>query len=119
MGPKQKIQTRQKTGDVGAPSNLPDIGSLFVNRDIIAAIDNELEKSPQTTVHEACVEVTGSVMRKFGDLNPALSLIPMKSVTKKMMRLHENSVKYKRKQMTPKVKENFREKLQRKTSPLV
>ena len=113
VGPTQKVRTRHKSGDVGAPTDLPDAGALFVNKDIIAAVDSVMEKSPNISAHGACIEVTKNVIQKFMDLNPVLTLLSEKVIINKMKRLHVESVKYKRNKMTQKVKENFKYKLPR------
>ena len=111
MGPKQKVRTRKKSGDVGAPTGLPDAGVLFVNKDIIAAINNELETNPNMSVQMASVKVNGIVVQKFMELNPLLTLLSEKAIITKMKRLHADSVKFKSNKMSPKQKQNFKEKL--------
>lgn len=112
MGPKPRVRTRQKSGDVGAPADLPDTGALYVNKDIISAVDSILD-IPNKTAHDAFVEVTATVVKKFKEVNPVLNLLSNKVIITKMKRLHADSLKLKRNQLTKKVKENFKGKLPR------
>ena len=61
--PPKSIKTRKKSGDVGAPSALPDVGVLYINKDIISAIDNELSKYPGLSVHDAAISVSSAVIQ--------------------------------------------------------
>ena len=40
--PPKSIRTRQKIGEVGVSSALPDVGVSFTDRDLIAAIHDEM-----------------------------------------------------------------------------
>ena len=114
MGPKV-VRTRQKSGDLGAPSALPEAGSLPTNKDVIAAVTHEIETSREQSKNDkqkvAIIEVKDSVVKKFHEVNPALPLIQEGSVVKKMTRLFETSKKAKRKQLKPKELNLFSEKL--------
>ena len=112
MSPKT-ARTRQKIGDVGTPSVLPDAGALYTKKDIIAAINNELTKSPKISVHEAIVNMRDSVMQKFLDINPALHLLSLQNVNREMKRLHEESVKFKNNKLTAKHGTSFKDRLSR------
>ena len=113
MGPNQKVRTRKKSGDVGAPTGLPDAGALFVNKDIIAAINSELETNPDMSVQMASVKIKDSVVQKFMELNPLLTLLSEKVIITKMKRLHGDSVKFTSNKMSAKQKSNFKEKITR------
>ena len=41
--PAKVRRTRQKSGELGAPANLPDVGQLPTNKEVIASIEAELE----------------------------------------------------------------------------
>ena len=111
--PPKSVRTRQKLGEVGASSALPDVGVLYTNRDLIAVISDEMIKSPKLSTHEAIVNVRVSVMQKFLDINPTLHLLSLQNVTRKMKRLYEESVKFKHNKLTAKHATSFKERLPR------
>jgi hypothetical protein len=96
---------------VGAPAALPETGALFVNKDIIAAVEEKLESSPEISVQDAVSRVKDDVMKKFLDINPNLKLQPDNSVYIKMKRLHDSFLNFKQKRMTARQSKVFTEKL--------
>ena len=104
MAPKVKRKTRKASGDLGGPSELPDIGALPTGKDIISAVEAELDKKDSSghTKHRAVFEteayqaVKTALIKKYMDVNPKLSLIPEKKIVEKIQRLHQTSKKSKR-----------------------
>jgi hypothetical protein len=116
MAPKV-VKTRQKSGELGAPSALPGAGALPTNKDVIAAIQHKMDKSTDETKSgkekEAIKQVKDDVIKKFQDANPALPLLQDYSVVTKLTRLFESSNKANRKQLKASVFKLFKEKLHR------
>lgn len=114
MAPKA-VRTRQKSGELGAPSALPDAGALPTNKDVIAAINHEIDKSTEHSKSdkekEAIKQVKDFVIKKFQDVNPALPLLQESGVVQKMTRLFESSKKATQKQLKAKVFKLFKERL--------
>ena len=113
MGPK--VRTRKNSGEIGAPSDLPDIGALPTNKDVINALQYEVNKATGQTKtakeNEAIEDVKNSVVNKFKEVNPTLPLIQENSVIRKLNRLYETSCKQKRHQLTAKAFNSFIERL--------
>ena len=108
---KSAVKTRNKSGEVGAPSALPETGSLPVTRDVIAAVDHEIAKG--LSVPETLVEVRDEIVKKFRAVNPTLSLLNDDVIRVKIKRLHEKAVKLKRKKFVGNIAAAFKEKIDR------
>ena len=57
------MKTQKSSGEVGAPAELPDGGTLAINKDVIAAINSEMDKTADEV--EAVKKVRQVVMKKF------------------------------------------------------
>ena len=93
MGPK-KAKTRHSVTSqscFGPPVPLPDIGSLFTLRDILAAIEMLKISEPNESVWKLCGELTIKVRAKWVETNPLLVLIKDDSITKKMFKSYETA----------------------------
>ena len=108
---RKKVKTRNKSGDSWVPLDLPDTGALFVNKDIISAVENELGKEPKLKVSCAIEKVRKSVIEKFLQVNPALPLLSSKAVSTKISRLYSKSIKFKSNKVTAKVSSLFKDSL--------
>ena len=122
MPAKVKRRTRQKSGDLGAPSELPDVGVLPTNKEIIASVENELDKKDASGGHaktrayfekDSYVIVRDALIRKYLEVNPKLPLLSDKHVEQKIARIHQQSKKAERKHLKPKEAKLFKENLLR------
>ena len=125
MGPKVK-KTRRSSGDIGAPSELPDVGALYTNKDVIAAINNEVDKSSNIfdsnkSSDEAAAlnKVKDAIKKKLHEIIPTVPIIPEKALYVKLKRLHDVSINAKQKKLKAKVFKTFKEKLNRLFDPIV
>ena len=75
----------------GPPVPLPDIGSLFTLRDILAAIEMLKISEPNESVWKLCGDLTTKVRAKWVETNPLLVLIKDDSITKKMFKSYETA----------------------------
>ena len=69
MGPKVK-KTQRSSGDIGAPSELPDVGALYTNKDVIAAINNKVDQSSDAAA--AVNKVKDAIKKKFHEIIPTV-----------------------------------------------
>ena len=116
MGPKVK-KTRRSSGDIGAPSELPDVGALYTNKDVIAAINNEVDQSSDAAA--AVNKVKDAIKKKFHEIIPTVPIIPEKALYVKVKRLHDLSINAKNKKLKAKVFKTYKEKLNRLFDPIV
>lgn len=91
------------------------MGQYPTNKDIISAVNHEVEISTETQKKvkekEAQKTVSNAVIAKYKEISPGLPLIAEESVLKKVERLFESSVDAKRNKLKPISKKNFTEKL--------
>ena len=89
--------TRQKSGELGAPSELPDVGALPTNKEILASVEADLDKNdasgyPQFRTHNEqgwYEKVRKALVKKHSDLYPKLSLVTNSSrIEEKIRHLH-------------------------------
>ena len=121
MPPKVRRKTRQKSGELGAPSELPDVGALPTNKEIIASVESDLDKNDASghPKHRAQLEkgayarVRDALIKKHLDVNPKLALIPEKKIDEKINHLHQQSKKAKRNNLRGKEEKIFHEKFLR------
>ena len=86
MGPK-KAKTRHSVTSLscfGPPVPLPDIGSLFTVRDVLAAVEMLKISQPETSYWKLCNQITPKVRYKWVETNPLLVLIKDESISKKL-----------------------------------
>ena len=122
MASKVRRKTRQKSGDLGAPSELPDVGALPTNKEIIASIEDDLDKKDTTggqPKHRTQLEkssydvVKKALIKKHHDVNPNLPLLQDRVLDLKIERLHQQSKKAKRNYLKPKEAKAFEDNLHR------
>ena len=65
------------------------------------------------SVQMASVKIKDSIVQKFMELNPLLTLLSEKVIITKMKRLYADSIKFTSNKMSPKQKLNFKEKIAR------
>ena len=86
MAPK-KAKTRHSTPSCfGAPAPLPDIGSLFTLRDILAALEMLKISEPSESTWGLCCLLTPKVKAKQAETNPLLVVIQDESISKKILK---------------------------------
>ena len=115
--PAKVRRTRQKSGELGAPANLPDVGQLPTNKEVIASIEAELEmldtsgnqKHRAQKEDTAFEKVRDSLIEKYRDVNPSLPLISANGMLLKIQRLHQRSKKAQRKSFKPKEAKQFKD----------
>ena len=81
MGPKK--QTRSVC-IFGAPCGLTDNGQLYTNKDILAAMQMEINKSPAISSRYAAKVLEPLISKKWKEVNPLLPLISTDSIVLKI-----------------------------------
>ena len=111
MGPK-KSKTRHSSGTCFGPAcALPDIGSLYTARDVLAAMELEKSVHPDKTIRVCAQQVAQSVKLKWAQLNPQIVLIQDYSLVLKIQKCYEKASKINKNKVTSKFKNLFIEKL--------
>ena len=111
MGPK-KSKTRHSSGSCfGPPCALPDIGSLYTVRDVLAAVEMVKSTTPDKSTRACAQQVTTLVKAKWAQLNPQLVLIQDYSLVLKIQKCYEKAIKINQNKVTAKFKNIFIEKL--------
>ena len=94
MGPK-KAKTRHSVMSLsyfGPPVSLPDIGSLYTLKDILAAVEMLRVSNPENTNWWCCRQVLPKVRAKWVETNPLLVLIQDESILSKITRSYETAL---------------------------
>ena len=91
MGPK-KAKTRHSLSCFGPPVPLPDIGSLFTLRDVMAAVEMLKISHPEQSHWKLCNQITPQVRAKWVVTNPLLVLIKDESISKKLLKSYETAL---------------------------
>ena len=113
MGPK-KAKTRHSFDSLscfGPPVALPDVGSLFTVRDVLAAVEMLKISNPEESNWWMCCQITPTIRAKWAETNPMLVLIKDESISKKMLKSYDTAHAINRKKAKSKAKEIFMEKL--------
>ena len=110
--PPKGARTRHSTGGCfGAACPLPDIGSLYTTRDILAAIAMEVILNPSKAVRWAVVKVAPAVRAKWDQTNPQLVLIPESALLLRMTRIYERALQVNNNKLSAKAKKIFTDSL--------
>ena len=86
MGPKKITRS---VCIFGAPCELTDSGQLYTNKDILAAMQMEINKSPATSSRYAAKVLEPFISKKWNEVNPLLPLISTDSIVLKIDRLYK------------------------------
>ena len=110
--PPKKAKTRHSTGSCfGPPSLLPDIGSLYTLRDVLAAIEMERSLHPDQNNRWCAEQIAPLVKAKWAETNPQLVLIQDVSIVLKLIRKFDKALLINAKKGTTKQKEDFLSKI--------
>ena len=91
--PPKKAKTRHSSGSCFGPAcSLPDVGSLYTVRDVLAGVQMVNDLNPDQTMRWAVTEIASVVRAKWDATNPQLVLIPDYSVLTKISRLYEKAL---------------------------
>ena len=113
MGPK-KAKTRHSVTSLscfGPPVPLPDIGSLFTVRDVLAAVEMLKISQPETSLWKLCNQITPKVRSKWVETNPLLVLIKDESISKKLYKYYETALLINQNKAKAKAKNIFMDKI--------
>ena len=70
--PPKKVKTRHSSGSIlGPPCPLPDIGSIYTVRDVLAAIEMEINLNPAKASRWAITQVATTVRAKWDQPSPS------------------------------------------------
>ena len=119
MHPKGAKTIHSTGGCFGAACPLPDIGSLYTTRDILAAIAMEVNLNPTKAVRWAVVKVAPAVRAKWNQTNPQLVMIPETALLIRMTRIYERAIKDNQNKLTAKAKKIFTDSLDKVFDVLV
>ena len=108
---KHKIQTRKSSGAVGAPSELPEVGALYTNQDVLSALAAKAIANNGEVTKEHMEELSDEIINKYLRVNALLAVMDKTSVIQKIKRLNDQNQKLKRKYLSAKQIQNFKEKL--------
>ena len=90
---------------------LPDIGSLFTVRDVLAAVEMLKINQPETSYWKLCVQITPQVRAKWVVTNPLLVLIKDESISKKLYKSYETALLINQNKAKAKAKNMFLDKI--------
>ena len=62
---KHKIQTRKSSGAVGAPSELPEVGALYTNQDVLSALAAKAIANNGEVTKEHMEELSDEIINKY------------------------------------------------------
>ena len=110
MGPK-KAKTRHNVSCFGPPTPLPDVGSLFTFRDILAAVEMLKISDPNESNWGLCCKLTPKVKAKWAETNPLLVVIQDQSISRKIQLNYETATLINQARAKAKVKKLFIDKL--------
>ena len=108
----KKQKTRHSSSSCFGPATtLPDVGSLYTSRDVLAAVEMAKRENPDKTDRWCIEQVTDSVKKKWIDINPELILIQDNSIMIKLERYYANALEVNANKMKAKKKKGFLEKM--------
>ena len=110
--PPKKANTRQSLGSCFGPAcSLPDLSSLYTVRNVLAAIDMEININPTKTLRWAVQQLAPAVRAKWNQTSAKLVLTPECSVLIKMTRIYEKALLINMNRLSAKAKKIFIDKL--------
>ena len=110
--PPKGAKTRHSTGACfGSACPLPDTGSLYTTRDVLAAIAMEVNLNPTKAVRWSVVKVAPAVRAKWDQTNPQLVLVPESAVLLRMTRIYERALQVNKNKLSAKAKKIFTDSL--------
>ena len=92
MAPKKAKTRHHASTCFGPPASLPDIGSLFTYRDIIAAVEMQKISEPNESIWSLCRKITPKIKAKWAETNPLLVVIQDDSISKKIKKSYETAI---------------------------
>ena len=111
MGPKKAKTRHSATSCFGPPAPLPDIGSLYTYRDVLAALEMMKISEPSETTWGLCCKITPKVKAKWADTNPLLVVIKDESISYRILANYKTATLVNQNKAKAKVKKLFLEKL--------
>ena len=111
MAPKKAKTRHHASSCFGPPASLPDIGSLFTYRDILAAIEMQKISEPNESMWGLCCKITTQVKSKWAETNPLLVVIQDHSISKKIKKTYETAMLIQRGKSKAKPKKVFMDQL--------
>ena len=110
--PPKKAKTRHSSGSCFGPAcSLPDVGSLYTVRDVLAGLQMVKDLNPDQTMRWAVTQTASAVRAKWDATNPQLVLIPDYPVLTKITRLYEKALQINNNKVTARVKHSFTDQL--------
>lgn len=110
--PPKKAKTRHSSGSCFGPAcSLPDTGSLFTTRDVLAAVQMERNLNPVESMRLTVTKIASVVKVKWAETNPQLVLIDDYPLVTKITRLYEKALEINRNKLSVKAKNIFIDKL--------
>lgn len=104
----KKLKTRHSSGSCfGPPCVLPDVGSLYTKRDVLAACQMEKVVHPDNDNRWYASQVAPDIRKKFADANPLLVVIANDSLVNKIAKDIEKASKVNRNKLKKKEKDIF------------
>ena len=111
MAPKKAKTRHHASTCFGPPASLPDIGSLFTYRDILAAVEMQKISEPNESIWSLCCKITPKIKAKWAETNPLLVVIQDDSISKKIKKSYETAILIQRGKAKAKSKKVFLDQL--------